>query len=188
MSVINWLNANQGFVICLLTLVYVIATIVIVYYNRRSIKEMKDAREAESRPYIFAYLHKDPRDLCFYLRIKNFGKNGGKIKNISITPDMKFVENGIASEFLKNVIFAPDQMLYFLLLERNAETSKSNYSIEITYTAIQDENKMYTEQYSLVTQYADKMGYTDNKTSNLSDEANALQNIASHLDSIRNRL
>ena len=37
---IHWLNNNQGFVMCLLTFVYVVTTIVIVYYNKKSIKEM----------------------------------------------------------------------------------------------------------------------------------------------------
>ena len=60
---IDWLNANQGFAMSVLTLVYVAATIIIVIYNRKTIKEMKDAREEESRPYVFVYLDKDPRDL-----------------------------------------------------------------------------------------------------------------------------
>lgn len=83
---IGWLNSNQGFVMSILTAVYVIATIVIVIYNRKSIKEMQRTREEESRPYVFAYLHKDPRDMCFYLRVKNFGKTGARINSFDISP------------------------------------------------------------------------------------------------------
>ena len=49
---IHWLNNNQGFVMCLLTFVYVVATIVIVYYNKKSIKEMIKTREEDNRPYV----------------------------------------------------------------------------------------------------------------------------------------
>ena len=35
---VDWLNDNQGFVRSVLTLVYVVATIVIVIYNRKSIR------------------------------------------------------------------------------------------------------------------------------------------------------
>lgn len=59
---IHWLNNNQWFVMCLLTFVYVVATIVIVYYNKKSIKEMIKIREEDNRPYVFANLEKDPRD------------------------------------------------------------------------------------------------------------------------------
>jgi hypothetical protein len=83
---INWLNNNQGFTMSVLTLVYVLATIVIVIYNRKSIRELQKTREEESRPYIFACLHRDPRDVYFYFRIKNYGKTGGEIESIIVSP------------------------------------------------------------------------------------------------------
>ena len=73
---ITWMNQNQGFIMCVLTFVYVVATVIIVIMNRKSINEMKTARLEESRPYIIANLVKDPRDRCFYLKIKNYGKTG----------------------------------------------------------------------------------------------------------------
>lgn len=50
---VNWLNSNQGFFMSILTLVYVMATIIIVIYNRKSIQELQKTREEESRPYIY---------------------------------------------------------------------------------------------------------------------------------------
>ena len=47
---INWLNSNQGFVMCLLTLVYVLATVVIVIMNKLSINEMRKSRLEDNRP------------------------------------------------------------------------------------------------------------------------------------------
>lgn len=105
---IEWLNNNQGFTMTLLTLIYVLATIIIVYYNRKSIKEMQQSREEDSRPYIFAHLHKDPRDLCFYLRIKNHGKTIARIENISISPILKLVDNNSIENLMKDVILVQD--------------------------------------------------------------------------------
>lgn len=185
---INWLNSNQGFTMTILTLVYVLATIIIVVYNRKSIKELQISREEESRPYIFAYLHRDPRDLCFYFRVKNYGKTGGKIDSIIISPQLKFIDNLDASNFLNNVVLAPDQMLQFILLETKEETTKNSYIINIQYHQTNNGEKNYEEKYSLVTQYSSQMGYTDSKSSNLSETENALKNIASYLDSIRTKL
>lgn len=185
---IKWLNDNQGFVMSVLTCVYVIATIVIVIYNRKSIKEMEKGREEENRPYIFANLNKDPRDICFYLRVKNYGKTGGRIDSINISPSLKFADENKIEEFLKNTILAPGQLLQFIILERNEETSKNDYEVSIEYVSTSNNKKIYTEKYKLITQYASQMGYTDHKESNLSDEENAIHNIANYLDAIRNKL
>ena len=188
MNVIDWLNTNQGFAMSLLTLVYVVATVVIVCYNRKSIKELQESREAESRPYIFAYLDKDPRDLCFYLRVKNFGKSGAMLNNVSISPNLKLYDAALPEDFLRNVILAPSQTLEFIVLEQKDETLKNDYSVCLKYSSIGSISKQYNEEYKLTLQDAHQMGYTDNKQSNLSDEANALRNIANHLDSLRRKL
>ena len=185
---VNWLNSNQGFVMSVLTFVYVLATIVIVIYNRKSIKEFQKTREEESRPYIFAHLHKDPRDICFYFRIKNYGKTGGKIESIEISPKLKFVGDKDIGEFLNNVILAPNQILQFILPERNEETAKKTYDVNIKYHQINDSKKSYEEKYSLLTQYSSQMGYTDSNSSNLSSDENSLKNIANYLDCIRNKM
>ena len=185
---IDWLNANQGFAMSVLTLVYVAATIIIVIYNRKTIKEMKDAREEESRPYVFVYLDKDPRDLCFYLRIRNYGKSGARLNSVSITPSLKLCDEAMPENFLENVILAPSQTLEFIVLEKKDETLKSDYSISLRYETTGSNKKEYSDEYRLTVQYAHQMGYTDNKQSNLRGEANALRNIASHLDSMRRKM
>lgn len=149
---------------------------------------MRNAREAESRPYIFAYLHKDPRDLCFYFRVKNFGKTGGRIDNIVVSPKLKFVYDSEVKDFLNRAILAPGQLLQFIVVEEKEETLKYDYKINICYSPVFDESKKYCDAYTLVIQYAHQMGYTDSKSSNLTDGENALKNIAGHLDSIRSKI
>lgn len=77
---IKWMNINQGFAMIMLTFIYVISTIVIVYYNHKSIKEMEKTRESESRPYIFVYLHKDPEIYVFIYVLKTMVKLVLKLK------------------------------------------------------------------------------------------------------------
>jgi hypothetical protein len=185
---ISWLNSNQGFVMCLLTLVYCVATIIIVLYNRKTIEEMKKSREAESRPYVFAYLDKDPRDVCFYFRIKNYGKTGAKLDKVSIVPELKLWEEPISEYFLKDVILAPTQMLEFMLVEEKDETLKKNYSVSLQYSPVDDRTKQYSDEYTLTVQYAPQMGYTEHEQNALTNEENALKNISNHLDSIRRKL
>lgn len=185
---IEWLNMNQGFAMAILTFVYVVATVIIVYYNHKSIKELQETREAEGRPYVFTYLHKDPRDLCFYLRIKNYGKSGAKIKHLEIKPKLKLVDNKVETEFTKNMILAPNQMVQFIVLEKSEETTKNDYTVELKYASLGNNEKNYSEKYDLVIQYSHQMGYTDKKNSGFNDTANQLKNIADYLDSIRSKM
>lgn len=185
---IEWLNANQGFIMCLLTFVYVVATIAIVIMNRMTIIEMKKTRVAESRPYVFVSLHKDPRDICFYLRVKNYGKTGAIINNLAITPALKLVDNEDKLRFLERSVLAPNQTLQFLVLERWEETCDNDYSVDIDYMMVGDTNCRFHERYVLVVQYAHQMGFIDKKRSELSSSENSLKTIAEHLDSIRYKL
>lgn len=187
-ELVSWLNKNQGFVMSILTCVYVVATCVIVFYNRKTIQEMKRAREEESRPYVFANFHKDPRDKCFYLRIKNHGRTGAKVNKVCILPRLKFVYEQTTEEFLKDTILAPGQVLQFIILEEYHETIKNEYDVSIDYSSTYDSHKRYSEKYKLIVQYATQMGYTDQANSKFSDEVNALNNIANYLDAIRNKM
>lgn len=52
MTVINWLNDNSGFVMALLTFVYVIATALICYFNYKSAKATKEQTEESNKQFI----------------------------------------------------------------------------------------------------------------------------------------
>lgn len=185
---INWLNNNEGFVMCLLTLVYVLATIIIVVMNKISTSEMKKARKEDSRPYIMANLVKDPRDMCFYIRIKNYGKTGAIIDNLEISPDLKLIKESGENISLKGCMFPPQHVIQFIILEKWDETSKNDYCIKISYDSIEDKKRHFADEYKLVTQYAHMQGYTNKKKSGASDIDNALISISNSLDSIRNKL
>ncbi len=182
------MNDNQGFIMCLLTFVYVVATVIIVIMNKKSINEMKLARLDESRPYIIANLVKDPRDKCFYLKVKNYGKTGAVINQLSISPSLKLVKDGDREISVNNCVMAPGQALQFIVLEEWEKTCEQNYNFLIDYSSIERKKRTFYEEYVLVTQYAHLMGYTESKTHNLSETENALVNISRELDSIRNKM
>jgi len=182
------MNENQGFVICMLTFVYVIATVIIVIMNRNSINEMRETRLEESRPYIITNLVKDPRDRCFYLRIKNYGKSGATINSFSILPTLNLVKDNEKELNLTGSILAPSQSIQFIILEKWEKTCEKQYTVNLSYSSIETNPRKFSESYMLVTQYAHQMGYTDSKESNLLDGENALVNIVGQLDSIRNKI
>ena len=185
---IQWMNDNQGFVMCILTFVYVVATIVIVVMNKKSISEMKKTRKEESRPYIIANLVKDPRDKCFYLRIKNYGRSGAIINSFRVIPELNLVKQQGKGLSLNECLLAPSQAIQFIILEEWEKTCETEYSVTISYTTTGIPSDTYEETYTLITQYAHQMGYTNTKRTNQSDWENALSNIADNLDSIRNKI
>lgn len=185
---IDWLNSNQGFVMCLLTLIYVLATIVIVIMNKLSINEMQKSRLEDNRPYIMANLVKDPRDRCFYVRIKNYGKTGAVITEFNASPSLNLVKASGENIILNGCMFPPEHSIQMIVLEEWEKTSENDYNIEISYDSLESKSRHFTEKYKLVVQYAHLQGYTNSQSSNLNKTENAIVNIADCLDSIRNKI
>lgn len=189
LDIINWLNSNQGFVMIVLTIVYVLATIIIVIYTRKSIQQSELTREEESRPYIFANLHKDPRDLWFSLRIKNYGKTGAKIKSISITPTVKLNYDKDVSEMLNNIVMAPSQLMQVGIMNKKEEIYKiENFTVTIKYSPTYNLKKEYDESYEISSIFAKGLSYEKTTRNNKNIIENELINISQYLDSIRNKL
>lgn len=99
MTVLRWLNQNQGFVTSVLTLVYVIATLCIVFValraNRLSAKQLTQALELErhrSRPYVIFDL--EPRLGIVYVVLRNIGATPAHKVRVSVTPLLETVING----------------------------------------------------------------------------------------------
>lgn len=182
---IIWLNTNQGFVMCLLTFVYVVATIVIMYYNKKSINEMAKSREEDSRPYVFANLERDPRDRCFTFKVKNHGKSSAKITNIQINPSIEFIHEKNAN-FLSGVIISPGQVIPFLIPKESNKIADCLHKITIDYESLN--GKKYHEEYIIALEYSNQMGYSDSNRSNLSETDNQLYNISANLEKINNKL
>lgn len=185
MNVAEFLNNNQGAVIASLTFVYVVATLIIVYFNKRSIDEMRITREEEMRPYIFAYLAFVPREgKCLTLVVKNYGKSGARIMSFSIEPEVKLISGKSDCAFMEGTILAPGQAIRLLIFDPNAEFDKEEFTVHITYQSI-NKTKIFSEDYILIQQYVSQSGYVDTNRSGCDKGENALINIANSLDTMK---
>ena len=190
MSAVDIINANQGFGMVLLTAVYAIATGFILLYNMKTIKEMQETREAELRPYILASLDNGyPSGSGVYFQIKNYGKRGAKIDSVTISPNLRFYNEALSENFLKNVVLAPSQALKRFTI-REEVIKESNYAVKIQYTSLDDNKKQYKENYTLMSPFDHGINYTDTKMNlnTYSNEAKALRDIANHLNDIKRKL
>lgn len=185
---INWFNSNQGFVMIILTTAYVLFTGIIVYYNRKTINEMKITRENELRPYIFGQFTK------FYdygkivdFQIRNSGKTGGVIKKITVSPELKLSKTTKGLKSLENFILAPNQSLSIQVFALVKDLIDINYEIHIEYQAI-NSTKIFTEDYKIPFIAYSLSGYSYTHEGNNSKEEDALINIASILSSINKRI
>lgn len=185
---IEWLNGNEGFVMSVLTFVYVLATIIIVIINRISIKEMRKSRQEDNRPYIIANLVKDPRDKVFYLRIKNYGKMAAVIESFDIEPELKLVKENNKSVDIKGCLFPPECVIQFIVLEGWEETCKIDYTAKVSYNSLEKKPRSFSDEYKIVTQYAHLQGFTNYKKTGASDSENALISISNSIDAIRNKM
>src|SRR5688572_23772795 len=93
MRLVNWLNQNQGFVMALLTFVYVIATIVIarlaIKTTRLAQRNLDMALQLERdrvRPYVVFNISSSTAKRYTYASIKNRGLSAAYSVNISIKP------------------------------------------------------------------------------------------------------
>ncbi|PTL38126.1 hypothetical protein [Alkalicoccus saliphilus] len=154
LHVVLWLNDNNGAVLALLTLIYVLTTFLIFYANLSSVKEMQKSREEENRPYIVVYLRYLNNGGVEFV-VKNIGKT--LAKNISITsnPDIDYPKERPLSKsnLLNNTIsnMAPD-FEYSGLLEKvwdlkDKEGNFPTYAITVFY--IDTKEKGYKEEYVL---------------------------------------
>ncbi|MDK2858069.1 MAG: hypothetical protein PWQ89_1188 [Verrucomicrobiota bacterium] len=94
---IDWCNTNQGFVMAVLTLVYVIATIAIVLLARHSnkiaqanLKTLVDLEREKSRPLIDVDLV--PDSVFLSLHVSNRGLTPAYDVKFSINPSLAYLE------------------------------------------------------------------------------------------------
>jgi len=90
-TLVAWLNANQGFALVLLTLVYVAATVVMAVLARRAnalasqqLRQALDLDEKRSRPYVvFDFV---PGEYDVHACLRNIGEVAALSVNIDIAP------------------------------------------------------------------------------------------------------
>lgn len=72
---IDWCNNNQGFLMVVLTFVYVIATIIICYFNYKAIHEQKKATKAQNQVALFSERYETYKIILDELHFWRFNSN-----------------------------------------------------------------------------------------------------------------
>lgn len=114
MRFVNWLNHNQGFVMAILTFVYVIATIVIAGLSvkgtrlaQKNIETMVDLERNRLRPYVLFNLTSSIRKKSTYASIKNHGLTAAYNVKVSIEPPLVHHYDGQSPLIRRDILFLP---------------------------------------------------------------------------------
>ncbi len=176
---IAYLNQNQGFVLSVLTFVYVVATVVLVVIGTRqtnaAYRSLEFARECEQRRNRPVILFDVRSDFPFYhAEIKNIGAS--QAINVSVILDEAcksglmeqtgFLETGLSlvgPNCLFSVPIADEE-------ELSAEKHNHCFSGQIHYADIYGQS--YSENFHIDLSYVLKMTYTE--TSGISKDAKAI--------------
>ncbi len=187
-KVVEWININQGLAMVILTFVYVIATIIIVIFNSKSIRELRITRENEMRPYVFGQftMFSDYINQADF-QIRNSGKTGALIKAISIIPDLPISKDSDGISSLAGFVVAPNQVFNIMLKGLLKDIMDNMYTIHIEYQSL-GIKQLYVEDYKIPLNAYSLVGHSYVSQDKHSDEANALRNIASILSSMNKRL
>jgi len=114
MRLMNWLNQNQGFVMAVLTFVYVVATIIIAVLSIKTTglaqKNLDTALELEKnrlRPYVIFNLSSSIRKKSTYASIKNYGLTAAYNIKVSIDPALAHHYDGQSPLTHRDILFLP---------------------------------------------------------------------------------
>lgn len=183
-----WMNDNQGFIMALLTLVYVLATIVIMVYNHKAIKEARISRESETRPYIFGqFLIVSDYDRHIDFQLRNAGRSGAVIKKFSIDPPLKVNETSDGIDSINNLFIGPNQVFTIMLDDVVENVLDKNYSIHLVYQSVSS-RKIYSETYNVPMNTFKLHGFSKLTNINNTPIENELMNISSILSSMNKRM
>ena len=144
--------------------------------------------EANSRPYVVAYLVYQEAPSHIYLCIKNFGKTSAIVKSLNIKPEFSLHKKS-SNELMNDTMLAPNQQLHFLVLNEDKDKiiheNVFKFSVAIEY---QDccTNKVYNENYKMNMEYVMTVLSIDHSRTNLTPEQNSLRNIEKILEYTKN--
>jgi len=174
MSLVDWLNSNAGFVMAVLTCVYVIATIWISVESRRTnrlnlkaIDQSATFERARNRPYVIFSIDTEVQTFSendfvptYYISVKNIGVTSAYNITISTIPELKARLNGMKDDkvLVPTLTSKPMSVLHPSREEREFlaptrfmfEDYKDNellFHVAITYSDLT--GKIYKEKFEI---------------------------------------
>lgn len=199
---LEWINNNQGFVMVVLTAVYVIATIAICLFNYKSAQATREqvaesARQFEETNRAFLTVYADfIRNGLFVLCVSNSGNKPAKEINVNIGEE--YFKN-IKQEFLPNVekfvksnfMLGLEQKFYLTLggLLDYEKLSNESMFLELTY---QDDKRKYSEKIEIrLKEIAWSLNYTSPITDiqhDIKKQRENVEKLSDNLEKIRRKI
>ena len=199
---IECINNNQGFMMVVLTAVYVIATIAICLFNYKSAQATREqvaesARQFEETNRAFLTVYADfIRNGLFVLCVSNSGNKPAKDINVNIGEE--YFKN-IKQEFLPNVekfvksnfMLGIEQKFYLTLggLLDYEKLSNESMFLELTY---QDDKRKYSERIEIrLKEIAWSLNYTSPITDiqhDIKKQRENVEKLSDNLEKIRRKI
>lgn len=127
---VKWFNLNQGFMMAILTFVYVITTIGILLSSKKSNKLLRESIARSTRPFVIIDFY--PKDNLIYLRIKNTGVTPAIDISMTFNEKVEICNDTLNSiPFLKNIPILGSGIEIQLLMDDRALFMSKNESIEM---------------------------------------------------------
>lgn len=192
---VAWLNANQGFVMGILTLVYVVATVFIAIVmlransvSSRSLAQAVELEKLRSRPYLLFDL--ESRHRAIHAVLKNLGKTAAYDVKISVTPELKSVIQGQdwVSSLTTNVVsfVAPNREIADFI-QPVPQFSKSypdlRFEGELLYR--DSEGKSFKEPFKIDLKYQMRLLHVSAEDNEIPKK---LEKIRESIDALGNRI
>lgn len=153
-----------------------------------ALKQNNKMLEANSKPYIVAYLVYQEEPSHIYLCLKNFGNTSAIVKRLNIEPELSLHKKS-CNEIANDTMLAPNQQLHFLVSNEDKERIIHENSFAFFVTIVYQDcctNKIYNESYKMNMEYVMTVLSVQHKKPNLTPEQNSLHNIERILDYAKN--
>jgi hypothetical protein len=103
----DWLNRNQGAVMTVLTFVYVVATILLVWLSRKSLKTAIALEKNRLRPYVLFNISSSMATKTTYASIRNLGATAAYNIKVSIEPKLEHLHDTESPLIGRDILFLP---------------------------------------------------------------------------------
>lgn len=158
MEIINWLNQNSGFLLVLLTLAYVISTVVTVWKMKKandlakeSIDVFTELEKDRNRPSLF-FTIEPVKSFIIQAKIKNIGSTTAQNVSIKTNPEIRNLRNNKKIKFIADGIPSLPPGAEFSTIVGTFEEFKEEYNSDDVIGYIEYERldgKIYKEDFDI---------------------------------------
>jgi hypothetical protein len=106
-QLVDSLNRNQGAVMAVLTFVYVVATIVIVFFTRKLVKIALVLEKNRLRPYVLFNISSSTTSKTTFASIRNLGLTAAYNVKVAIQPELEHMHDTVSPLTGRDILFLP---------------------------------------------------------------------------------